>query len=233
MNTPKVDRQTISAMDSTKPDNAHFTDLRKVSYPIPGLLLYKDYIPVESEKALSEMLDAQPWKQERRGLVQNYGYVFNYKAAAIGNFDRVTPIPDFLADIGARLVVDRFFPRAPECIIVNNYEPGQGIVPHIDVIEHFGAQVVTLSLLSPIRMLFMNDEERKDRFEIALPARSLLSINDEARFKWLHGIRARKTDEIDGVIVKRERRISISFRNVKEEYLNHSESELFAKPSDF
>ena len=79
----------------------------------------------------------------------------------------------------------------------------------------------------------MNDEERKDRFEIALPARSLLSINDEARFKWLHGIRARKTDEIDGVIVKRERRISISFRNVKEEYLNHSESELFAKPCDF
>lgn len=222
----------IGPKSEQKADRESLQDLVRPTSVIPGLILQSEFLSAEVERTLAVALDAQPWKQERRGLVQNYGYVFDYKAAAIGDLSQVSRIPYFLANIGERLVSEGFFPRNPECIIVNNYEPGQGIVPHIDVIEHFGPQVVTLSLLSPIRMLFMNDEDRKDRFEIALPARSLLSINDEARFKWLHGIRARKTDEIDGVTVKRERRISISFRNVKEEYLNHSESELFAKPSD-
>jgi len=215
-----------------KATQAASQDLVGPASVIPGLILQPEFISAEAERDLAVELDAQPWKQERRGLVQNYGYVFDYKAAAIGDLSRVTRIPSFLAKLGERLVTEGFFPRNPECIIVNNYEPGQGIVPHIDVVEHFGPQVVTLSLMSPIRMLFMNDADRKDRFEIALPARSLLSINDEARFKWLHGIRARKTDEIDGLTLKRGRRISISFRNVKDDYLNHSESELFAKKSE-
>lgn len=195
---------------------------------IPGLTLREDYLSVEEERIAVEALNARPWNRVRRGLVQNYGYVFDYTVSSVRDLSRVTPIPAFIAHLGARLVSDGFFPRRPECIIVNHYEPGEGIVPHIDVIEHFGPQVVTLSLLSSICMVFINDRCRERRLEVALPARSLLAIDGEARFEWLHGIRERKTDTLDGVVVKREQRISISFRNIKDDLRSHSDAEIFA-----
>lgn len=195
---------------------------------IRGLTLRENYLSVEEERIAVEALNARPWDRVRRGLVQNYGYVFDYTVSSVRDLTRVTPIPAFIAHLGSRLVSDGFFPRRPECIIVNHYEPGEGIVPHIDVIEHFGPQVVTLSLLSSICMVFINDRRRERRLEIALPARSLLAIDGEARFEWLHGIRERKTDTLAGVVVKREQRISISFRNIKDDLRSHSDAEIFA-----
>ena len=43
-----------------------------------------------------------------------------------------------------------------------------------------------------------------------LPARSLLLMQDEARFNWSHGIAPRKHDKVDGVLIPRQRRISLA-----------------------
>lgn len=48
-----------------------------------------------------------------------------------------------------------------------------------------------------------------------LPRRSLLIMTGEARYHWRHAILHRKTDKIDGKLVKRHRRVSLTFRRIK------------------
>jgi hypothetical protein len=47
-----------------------------------------------------------------------------------------------------------------------------------------------------------------------LPARSLLILTGEARYEWQHGIAPRRSDKIDGRMVPRGRRVSLTFRQV-------------------
>ena len=193
---------------------------------ISGLQLEDNYVDRSLECSLVNSIDARDWIRERRGRVQNYGYLFNYNTGNIDNFSSIKPIPSFIQELGQGLVDRGFFKSFPECVIINEYTPGQGIVPHIDVIEHFGPQVVTISLLADINMVFIKNMERDVRFELPLPARSLLLLDGEARFDWMHGIRARKTDNVDGQGVQRERRISISFRNIKPDFIIGSTEDL-------
>jgi alkylated DNA repair protein alkB family protein 8 len=49
---------------------------------------------------------------------------------------------------------------------------------------------------------------------IYLPNRSLLILSGDARYKWLHGIRPRKSDKVNGLLIPRQRRVSFTFRHV-------------------
>ncbi len=42
------------------------------------------------------------------------------------------PIPEWLAQFLSSLAHDGYFERDPDQVIVNEYEPGQGISPHVD-----------------------------------------------------------------------------------------------------
>lgn len=103
----------------------------------------------------------------------------------------------------------------PNQLIVNEYQPGQGISEHIDAIEIFGDTIVMISLGSSCIMDFTLEENKKKRKEsIFLERRSLLMIQKEARYKWKHSISKRKNDLWDNFPYKRDRRISLTFRNV-------------------
>jgi len=181
---------------------------------IPGLVYLPGFIDPAQDAELIRQLDEQPWEEIRRGRVQNYGYTFSYQNK--GSVDRETfrEPPAFLQALSEQLVERDVFPNAPECLIVNDYEPGQGIVPHVDMKDEFGPKVCTLSLLAPIAMVFINLEERERRGELILEPGSLVTMEGEARYDWMHGIRGRKQDRIDGEMVARRRRVSVSFRNV-------------------
>jgi hypothetical protein len=44
--------------------------------------------------------------------------------------------------------------------------------------------------------------------------KSVLSFSGDARYKWMHGIPPRKSDDQNGVKVNRNRRVSLTFRKV-------------------
>ena len=50
--------------------------------------------------------------------------------------------------------------------------------------------------------------------EVVLPPRSLFVMDGECRYRRMHGIRDRKIDVIDGLVVERGERISLTFRRV-------------------
>jgi len=100
-------------------------------------------------------------------------------------------------------------------VTINEYLPGQGIRPHVDTPEAFGSHISSLSLLSPIIMDFRYPGS-KEKKSIVLPPRSMLVLTGPARYKWSHGISHRKIDCINGSIVQRKRRVSLTLRKVLE-----------------
>lgn len=136
----------------------------------------------------------EPAPGSRRVL--QFGSRYNYVTRCV-HFNTVEPIPK-------TLLVDGL-PTSEKWdnVIVNEYEPGQGISAHIDQPHWFGETVCSLSLVSSTTMTFTNVTDSSQRFILALPRGSLLTLSGEARYKWTH--------QIDSV---ETRRLSITYRTV-------------------
>ena len=93
------------------------------------------------------------------------------------------------------------------------YMPGQGISAHIDCIPCFSGSIASLSFGSAAMMQFSNSQTEEKR-EYYLEPRSLIILSGEARYEWKHSIAARKSDVVNGFRVIRDRRVSLTFRNV-------------------
>jgi alkylated DNA repair dioxygenase AlkB len=113
----------------------------------------------------------------------------------------------------------------PDQMIVNEYLPGQGINPHIDNVGYFADGIASVSLGSAVIMDFIYSYDpsviseskasetvlKNFKKEVLLTPRSVISLHGEARYKWRHGIVARKSDHK----VPRGRRVSLTFRKMK------------------
>ena len=122
-------------------------------------------------------------------------------------------------------------PQARQAII-NMYRPGEGITPHVDLLDRFGDGIIGVSLGSGCVMNFAKvradsecdhgkaslgaDEEDGAVF---LPHGSVYVMSEEARYGWTHGIDGRTEDWVQdhddcerGHWVVRSIRVSITFR---------------------
>ena len=122
--------------------------------------------------------------------------------------------------------------------ILNLYKPGEGISPHVDLLKRFGDGIIGVSLQGGCVMEFKRvgggstvfdrcgggpgDQtgiSGADTQDLYLPARSVIIMTGEARYKWMHGIEKRTIDYVrrDGASGEFERlhrgkRLSITFR---------------------
>jgi alkylated DNA repair protein alkB family protein 8 len=103
----------------------------------------------------------------------------------------------------------------PNQLTVNNYEPGDGIGPHLDSPDVFETgPILILSLESDIVMDFLLNEHS---IHVELKRRSVIILMNQARLEWKHAIRPRKVDNLNGIIRERSHRISFTFRRVRQE----------------
>jgi len=180
---------------------------------IPGLTYISEYISSRQEEELMHIINAQPWITELKRRVQHYGYRYDYKARSVTSSSRLGALPEWLQSYAARLQQAGLFTEMPDQIIINEYQPGQGIAAHIDCIPCFGATIASLSLGSPYVMDFTHSETGA-KSSLLLEPRSLLVLTSDARHLWQHAITHRKTDRYNGQIINRTRRISLTFRKV-------------------
>ncbi|GJE87516.1 hypothetical protein PsYK624_035990 [Phanerochaete sordida] len=126
-------------------------------------------------------------------------------------------------------------------VIVNLYRPGEGITPHVDLLDRFGDGIAGVSLGSGCVMRFARgapasssarcpsgregaaaaretDTEAEDH-AVFLPHGSVYVMSEEARYRWTHGIDGRTEDWVQdrvgsaaGRWVMRSLRVSITFR---------------------
>lgn len=186
---------------------------------IQGLYIIEDFIDLEEENRLLAFFDRQKWDNTLKRRVQHYGYKYDYTFRKIDQTMQVEPLPDCSASIAKRiselrndkeeLLIGKDGKVQPiDQLIVNEYEPGQGISAHIDCKPCFLDGISSLSLGSDSVMQFRRIG--LPNVDLPLLRRSLIILTREARFNWTHSIAARTED--NGV--KRKRRISMTFRSV-------------------
>lgn len=101
-------------------------------------------------------------------------------------------------------------------LTLNEYTPGQGIGSHVDTLTAFDDGLLSLTLNGGAVMEFRQVEQDggdlPKRKLVYLPPRSLLLLSKDARYTWEHMIVSRKTDTVDGVVIPRKLRVSLTFR---------------------
>ncbi len=170
---------------------------------VPGLAVHRDYVDLAEQQRLIGHVDAGEWSDDYRRRVQLYGVSYGDEGVAWAR-----DFPPWLDELGARLVRAGHLPRMPDNCVINSYAPGVGIGPHRDYMV-FDAPLVALSLLSDVVVDF-SDGARS--VPVDVPARSLWRASGEARWRWTHGIAARRSDTVDGQRRPRGRRVSLTFR---------------------
>ena len=158
---------------------------------IPRLIYTPNYITVEYENELIALIDSQKWNLDLKRRTQHYGYKYDYTARSL---DASYYLGEMLYRIGElcnKLHGDGVFIKKPDQVIINEYTPGQGIAPPVDCIPCFCGVIYSLSLASGC---FMDLRYGNVRKSIYLEPRSLLVFQGDVRYKWKHGIAARKSD---------------------------------------
>uniref|UniRef100_A0A182KIK7 Fe2OG dioxygenase domain-containing protein n=1 Tax=Anopheles christyi TaxID=43041 RepID=A0A182KIK7_9DIPT len=194
-----------------------------------GLILERDFIDNSLEKALLEAVHFEDSEQAATELnktlkhrkVKHFGYEFVYGS---NNVDRTKPldrkIPSVCNELWKKL--QQLHPHlrwhVPDQLTVNQYEPGQGIPPHVDTHSAFEDPILSLSLGSDIVMEFKQPSSGK-AVCVDLSSRSLLIMSGESRYDWTHGITPRKMDTIPApngglTVRKRQLRVSLTFRKL-------------------
>ncbi len=185
-------------------------------YPgVPGMHYHSGFITPEEEAEFIRRIDENEgaWLTDLSRRVQHYGWRYDYSERTIAADMRIGPLPDWLQALAQRLYETGFFDRPPEQVIVNEYEPGQGIAMHTDH-SGFGPAVAMVSLGDEWQMDFSrSDGDTEAKSHMMLERGSALILTGEARKKWRHGIAKRLTDGPHREH-KRQRRVSLTFRTV-------------------
>ena len=178
---------------------------------VPGLQLYRDFISTSLEEELINEIDAQPWVVDYDRRLQYYGYR-NELEKPYDLVEFPVAIPPAIYRLSKKIVEQKILEQQPDQVIINEYDPGQGIRPHKDR-NYFDNQICGINLGSGCVMKFIKIKGG-EVVDVEIPRRSLYVMQDEARYKWNHAIPPRKKDKIDGNIQHRERRVSITYRKV-------------------
>ncbi|GCC29408.1 tRNA (carboxymethyluridine(34)-5-O)-methyltransferase ALKBH8 [Chiloscyllium punctatum] len=194
-------------------------DVSHSSLP-PGLLVVEDFISAEYEKRLLIFADGSPYatvENAQRSLkhrrVKHYGYEFRYDN---NNVDKDKPLPGGLPEI-CDDILEQFIKKGyvkfkPDQLTINQYEPGQGIPPHIDTHSAFEDGIFCLSLGAETVMDFKHPNGLS--VAVMLPRRSLLVMTGESRYLWSHGITPRKFDVVTASEMQKTRTITDDISNL-------------------
>jgi len=161
-----------------------------------------------------DKIDANSWLNDLQRRVQHYGYKYDYKARRIDHTMRIGDLPSWGLEIAQGLYNDGHFDGLPDQLIINEYKAGQGISRHIDCEPCFEDTIISISLGDPIIMNFINTLVKDEVIEVLLEPRSIVILKSEARYRWQHEIRPRKTHTYKGRKYPLKRRVSLTYRRV-------------------
>jgi alkylated DNA repair dioxygenase AlkB len=204
--TPPITDKTVTTNSKTLNDIALLANIK-------GLIYMPEHISEEEQTLFWQAVNAENWLGDLKRRVQHYGYKYDYKARFIDYSMKIGELPEWVMPFANKLHQEGYMPQIPDQLIVNEYNPGQGIASHVDCEPCFGDTITSLSLGSTCIMDFIN-KQTKEKIEILLEPRSLVVLKDDARYQWTHGIAGKKADYFKGQKHERNTRISLTFRNV-------------------
>ncbi|KAI7856219.1 hypothetical protein BDC45DRAFT_437668 [Circinella umbellata] len=184
---------------------------------IPGLLLIQNFVTSEEETSMIEDINKNRWcglgispNPELKRRTQQYGHLFSYRYRKV--LEELGPLPEFSRTVVERIMKNDLMPNTPNHLLVNEYNLGQGIMPHTDAPALFGPTILSLSLLSACVMKFTH-VETGHTVDILLPRLSMVVMRGHSRYTYKHSISKDHIETAsDGTAVHRDRRVSLTFR---------------------
>ncbi|XP_066153055.1 alpha-ketoglutarate-dependent dioxygenase alkB homolog 6 [Euwallacea fornicatus] len=194
---------------------------------IPQTIYYiPNFITQEEEEHIIKNVYSVPkpkWTCLSNRRLQDYGGIPHEK----GMIPEKMPLwlEQYTNKIGHLNIFDG---RKPNHVLVNEYLPGQGIMPHTDGPLFFPA-VTTISCGSHTILEFSENNEKRDKIcDILLERCSLVIVTDDMYTKYLHSIKETDSDNVAGCAnldnctvkyplneqLKRETRVSLTIRHV-------------------
>ncbi|XP_045465810.1 alpha-ketoglutarate-dependent dioxygenase alkB homolog 6 [Harmonia axyridis] len=203
------------------PSKYKITEAPSDVYYIPN------FISVEEENEILKNVYSAPkpkWTYLSNRRLQDYGGV-PHKRGMIPE-----KIPHWLNKYMDRIRnLGVFEGTLPNQVLVNEYMPGQGIMPHLDG-PLFHPIVTTISCGSHTILNFLNNDVIRNKVcELLLERCSLVIIKNDMYTKYLHSIDEKESDTISnkcinleqcsrkfkiGENLKRQTRVSVTIRNV-------------------
>jgi hypothetical protein len=193
---------------------------------ISGLYLIPSVFTDDESKTYCDIIEKESHnKCPQIHLATEYGWKFVPPIKKTID-DYLGDYPKWLNDIWDRTLynINCHINKFPNDIIksdhalINQYIVGDGCKDHYDDINFWTNWVIGVSFGSGCTMKFTNIEDSKE-IHFYLPKNSIYIMMDDARYKWNHGIPFQKEDIFYGTTIKREKRVSITFRAIKKEYL--------------
>ncbi|XP_050544741.1 alpha-ketoglutarate-dependent dioxygenase alkB homolog 6 [Daktulosphaira vitifoliae] len=207
----------------------------KLSNICDNVFYIPNYVSEEQEKYIIDKVNEAPkpkWTQLRNRRLQNWGGVPHVKGLIPEN------IPNWLNGFLKQISNLGVFPGSnqPNHILVNEYLPGQGIMPHLDG-SLFYPTITTISCGSQTVLNFYSANEiegqtsnmTKKMYSLLLERRSLLILQEKMYNEYLHGIDELKEDVVDkslsninscssdikiNSVIPRGTRVSLTIRNI-------------------
>lgn len=140
-----------------------FTDEQDEINCVPDLIYKDNYLSKAEEQELLYWINANPWLEDLARRVQHYGWKYNYKARKIDSSMWLGELPKPLLSLAKRIYQDGLVAHLPDQVIINEYQPGQGIADHIDCETCFDDDIVTISLNADYIMEFTQAEKTKNK----------------------------------------------------------------------
>ncbi|KAL8480897.1 hypothetical protein ACS0TY_027424 [Phlomoides rotata] len=195
---------------------------------VPTVLYIPEYVSAAEEHQLLQNINEAPvskWKSLKNRRLQNWGGVVHEKGLLAQD------LPPWLKKVTNRIYEESgLFPSAINHVLINEYLPDQGIMPHQDGPAYMPV-VAILSLSSPVVMDFvphpnlrntadttgnnnedvisnlshmeMSSDELSSKyrpFSVVLMPRSLLIFKDMAYSDYLHGIKDSENQRYDEAV---------------------------------
>mmetsp|Transcript_10384 Transcript_10384/g.23697 ORF Transcript_10384/g.23697 Transcript_10384/m.23697 type:complete len:261 (+) Transcript_10384:54-836(+) len=191
---------------------------------IPGLTYLPDFLSQAEHDLILNEITSGDWDGDNQGRrTKQFGMGFHWRGPKDSTLYRIDePGRDVCPPTVCVGPLERLSalglgpaPSSFRQLIVNEYCGGQGIKPHIDRRHCFGEYVVGISLLCPSVMDFRHPVTGEVR-AILLEPRSVLVLSGEARHEWQHAIGFDSSHVYRGNTILRERRISLTFRQIKD-----------------
>ncbi|KAL8903920.1 MAG: hypothetical protein Q9171_007235 [Xanthocarpia ochracea] len=183
--------------------------------PVPGLLLYIDFVNhAEEEETLAFLDDPKQctWRTDLSRRTMHFGGTYCLMPQKTSNPTATKPVvlqapsmPQKLQWLIQRMVDSDIYDneQRPQYCIVNEYTGDLGISAHTENFK-FGEPVAGLSLSSPCHIRFhelmrpcdgsvrsgkaAKAQKTRRVVDVELPARSLLVMNGPSRWSWQHEI---------------------------------------------
>ena len=188
--------------------------MTKMETPPPGFRFIPEFITEEEERTLIRLAKDFRWEQDvtTRRTVQ-FGFKYNYKTKTIS---KGTPWIPELEWLRVKLRDAKIFDGLAHQCIVNEITPPNGFGAHIDG-DAFADTIAILGTQSAVNFI-VHDEERKEYYEERSKRRSLMVMQQEARYRYYHSIPEGIDDVWNGHTTARGVRISYTVRMMIEQY---------------